>query len=104
MGNGPAVIQTLEKAIGKTFKQVEGDQLIGLHNAYETNETEDIIGLCFYEASPAVLARLAGLTQLKRLGLLRCKIQDVSPLASLTALTSLHLNSDQIQDVSPLAA
>ena len=49
------------------------------------------------------VSALAGLTQLKELGLEHNQLTDASVLAELTQLTSLNLEHNQISDVSPLA-
>ena len=49
------------------------------------------------------LAPLAGLSDLKTLGLGRNQITDLSPLAKLTQLNKLWLPNNQINDLTPLA-
>ena len=49
------------------------------------------------------ITAIAGLTQLKELGLTENQISDITPLTGLTQLETLNISWNQISDISPLA-
>ena len=49
------------------------------------------------------ITAIAGLTQLKELGLTENQLSDITPLTGLTQLEALNMSRNQLSDISPLA-
>jgi len=124
MADDRAIIEALEKQLGKKLKEMPLDEIMGGINGYALAENGRVVGLYLWSAgitdlslagrltglthlhlgynNISDLSPLAGLTGLKELKLFNNRLTDLSPLAGLTGLTFLSLDNNQLADLSPL--
>jgi len=104
MADDRAIIEALEKQLGKKLKKMPLDRIMPYtSNGYARAADGRVKGLNLYNTGITDLSLFSGLTGLTLLELSGNKISDLSPLAGLTALTELYLYNNRLTDISPLA-